>query len=92
MGHISQAEAVNLIRSTMGGFFGVEFVKKDGSLRKMNARLGVKAYRKHEGRPSTTAHIPRYITVWDRTKKEYRTINVNTIRYLSCNKQKYSVA
>lgn len=89
--HISQAEAVNLIRSSYGRLFGVEFIKKDGSTRKMLARLGVRKGTKGSG-PSTTAHIPRYITVWSRHDKDFRTINVTTIQGLSLAGNRYTVA
>ena len=87
--HISPAEAVNLIRQTNGGFFGVVFIKLDGSLRSMNARLGVRKDVKGTGRVSI---LPRYITVWDRTKGGYRKINVTTIQSLSANRARYTVA
>lgn len=89
--HISQAEAVNLIRTSHGRMFGVEFVKKDGSDRRMLARLGVRKGTKGDG-PSTTAHIPRYITVWSRHDKDFRNINVTSIRSLSMRGTRYTVA
>ena len=87
--HISPAEAVNLIRQTRGGFFGVVFIKKDGSLRTMNARLGVRKDIKGIGKVSI---LPRHIIVWDRTKGGYRKINVTTIQSLSANRARYTVA
>ena len=32
----------DMIKSTKGKFFSVTFIKKDGSVRKMTARLGVR--------------------------------------------------
>lgn len=87
---ISKPEAVNVIRGTKGGFFGIEFVKKDGSRRTMLARTG--AHRKTKGGDNTVAHLPRYITVWDRHKRGFRNINVNTIQYLTFNGNRYMVA
>ena len=42
-------------------FFEVEFIKKDGTLRKMNARRGVSRYVKGTGKLSD-----KVIGVWDR--------------------------
>jgi len=72
----------NLINSTKGRFFTVEFEKKNGEVRVMNARLGVKKHLK-TGDPSTTAHIPKYVTVFDTVKGNYRNINLETIRALN---------
>lgn len=67
---------------TNGRFFTVEFVKKDGSVRRMNCRTGVKRY-SNGGRP-TTAHIAKYVTVYDVVKRGYRTINADRILSLKC--------
>lgn len=51
---ISRAEAIQKLLATRekGSFFGVEFVKRtDGTLRKMNARLGVQKGKTGEGAP-----------------------------------------
>jgi len=90
--HISPAEAVNLIRSTRGGFFGVEFIKKDGSYRKMLARLGVTKGLKEGAREIAQPLIPRHITVWDRHAGGYRKINVNTIQRIAAKGQRFTVA
>lgn len=66
------------IKSTQGRFFTVTFRKKDGKLRKMNCRLGVKKHLKSTA-PSTTSHYSNYITVFDMVAGEYRTINLDTI-------------
>lgn len=92
MEQITREEAVNTIHKTKNSIFTVTFVKKDGSLRKMNCRKGVKKYLKGSGKPSTTHHIPKYITVFDMVKKGYRTINVTTIQALNIAGQSYEVA
>jgi len=65
------------ILGTKGRFFSVEFVKKDGSLRKLNGRMGVKCHLR--GGQSTVKDYDKYITAWDCQKKEYRNINIETI-------------
>jgi hypothetical protein len=62
-----------------GKIFSVEFVKKDGSLRKMNARLGVTKHLKGVGlsfNPTEKNLLP----VFDLQKEAYRMINASTIQ------------
>ena len=77
-------EAISIIKS--GRIFSAEFVKKDGSVRLMVGRTGVKKYLKPNAKPQ--AYDPRergYIPVYDLLKKDYRLLNVQTI--ITLNKQ-----
>jgi hypothetical protein len=75
-----------LILSSLGRFITVEFYKKDGSLRTLTGRLGVKKHLK--GGVST--HDPlEYITIYDVVNKGYRAINRYTIRSVTVNKTTY---
>lgn len=74
-----------LIKIVGNKFFTVSFIKKDGTLRKMNARLGVKSYLKN-GNKSYNAEKFNYIVVFDIKKKEYRTVNLSTIKQINANK------
>lgn len=67
------------IKATNGQFFTVIFRKKNGKMRKMNCRLGVKKHLR-SGASSTTSHMSNYITVFDMVAREYRTINLDTIK------------
>lgn len=67
------------ILNTKGKFFSVVFRKKNGELRKMNCRIGVKKHLKSNA-SATTAGYANYITVYDVVAKAYRTINLDTIR------------
>ena len=61
-----------------GKIFTVEFIKKDGTLRKMNARVGVKKHLKG----GTLAFDPserNLLPVFDMQKEGYRMINASTI-------------
>lgn len=81
LGQIIDASKVKkLVGST---FFTVTFVKKDGTLRKMNARLGVKKHLKG-GEKTYNAEDKNQLTVYDVVAKGYRTINLNTLRELKC--------
>ena len=70
----SRALAENLEQSS--GFVTVTFVKKDGSVRKMNCRMGVSKYLKGG---ESTLDANQYVTVYDMTKAAYRAINRDTI-------------
>lgn len=81
-----------MITRTNGKFFTVEFVKKDGSIRKMNCRTGVTRHlRAREGVGSSTAHIEKYVTVYDVHAKGYRTINVDQLRSFKCGKMVFNL-
>ena len=86
---VSKAAIVNLINKTGGKVFTVSFTKKDGTLRVMNARTGVKS--KLRGGKSTTAHVPNLITVFDMKAGQYRCINTDTIKSAHINKDEYIV-
>ncbi len=58
-------------------FFTVEFLKKDGELRRMNCRLGVKKHLK--GGRDNVVHIPTLLPVYDLKAKGYRNINLKTL-------------
>lgn len=74
---------IELIKKMLGNkIFTVTFEKKNGELRKMNARLGVtKALKGGEKRYNTDDL--NYLTVFDLQANEYRTVNLNTLKELS---------
>jgi len=66
------------IKSTKGKFFSLVFVKKNGELRKMKCRTGVKKHLK--GGKNLNPNIgDSQAVVYDVEKLGYRTINLNTI-------------
>ena len=67
---------VTKILNSNGKIFTVTFLKKDGSLRVINGRLGVTKYLKGG---SSTLNPADYITVYDLQSKGYRAINKSTI-------------
>lgn len=73
-----------LIKSTKGKFFSVEFVKRDGSVRKMTARLGVRKGITGKGLAFNPAERDLMV-VWATDKKNYRFINLKTITALKVN-------
>ena len=67
-----------------GNFFRACFVKKDGSIREMTARFGVKKHLKG----GELTYVPEergYIVVFDVEKEAYRTINMDTLIFLRYN-------
>jgi hypothetical protein len=67
-----------------GNFFRACFVKKDGTMREITARFGVKKYLKG-GELTYNPEERGYIVVFDVEKKEYRTINMEKLIYLRYN-------
>lgn len=56
----------SILKSSGSQIFSVQFVKKDDTIRNMQARLHVKKDRVHDGKVApSTAHIPKYLTVYD---------------------------
>lgn len=75
-----KAQAVKSLIETVGSkgrCFTVHFTKKDGTLRKMNARLGVTRYLKNTGTRISTN--PNNIVVFDMQIQEYRTIPCDAV-------------
>lgn len=64
-----------------GRIFTVDFYKKNGKLRKMNCRFGVSKYLK--GGINATAHIEKYVNVFDLKAQGYRKINLETIKRIA---------
>lgn len=79
------------LRELVGNkIFSAEFIKKDGSLRKMVCRLGVKKHLKG-GELGYDAEALNYLTVFDIQSEEYRTINVNTLKRITIDGVTYDV-
>tara|TARA_R100001440_G_scaffold74972_1_gene101095 strand:- start:1365 stop:1643 length:279 start_codon:yes stop_codon:yes gene_type:complete len=88
---ITTNEAKQLIYNNNCKIFSVEFIKKDGTHRLMNARLQVQKGVKGVGlRFNPDEH--NLITAFDMQKGEFRMINCNTLVSLSANKQKYLIS
>lgn len=64
--------------SSDGKIFTIDFVKKDGSIRRMNARRGVK--QGTNGKGMTYNPIKRgLLPVFDMQKRDFRMVNFDTI-------------
>lgn len=71
-----------LLESSNGKMVTVEFIKKDGTLRVLNGRLGVT---KHLRGGDRTTDPNQYISIYDMQNKGYRSVNKDTIVGLRCN-------
>lgn len=77
----SSDELVKMIKSTKGKWFSCTFIKKDGSKRVMNGRIGCHKGVKGIGRKFQKENL---VTVFDAQVKEYRMINVDTMLTFNC--------
>ncbi len=67
----------SVLKATQGKFFTVVFVKKDGTTRVMNARLGVS---KHLKGGQSTLDPAQYLTVYDMQSEGYRAVSYTHLR------------
>ena len=74
-----------------GAFFSVEFVKKDKTVRKMNARMGVKSHLTPNPIRSKAIMPSNMITVFDVQNAGYRHINTETTRKIVAEHRTYLV-
>ena len=74
-----------VIEQTKGKFFTVTFVKKDGTERVLNGRVGVKKHLKG----GVNRVGDQYITVFDVKNGGYRSVNKDTIKEIKFGKNIY---
>jgi hypothetical protein len=75
---MNKKQAIAIIKSSR--FFSAEFTKKDGTVRYIRGRAGVKKYLKPNAKPQVYKPSEMgYLTIWDMVKKEYRLINSQTL-------------
>jgi hypothetical protein len=70
--------------------FSVTFVKKDGTLREMTCRVGVKKHLKG-GELKYNPEELNYLTVFDMKEQDYRTININTLKKIKVDGVEYDL-
>jgi len=71
----------SVLHATKGKFFTVVFIKKDGTTRTMNCRLGVT---KHLKGGLSNLNPEKYLTVYDVQSEGYRAVNLSTIVSVTC--------
>lgn len=68
-----------------GKIFGAEYIKKDGSITKINGRFGVHKFTKGVGVSS-----PKVLTVWDNNRKRYTAMIPEKIVSITYSGYKYT--
>ncbi len=76
-----------LLQSNGDNFFHCQFIKKDGTIRDMTCRLGVKKYLKG-GEFSGKEHQD-LLPVFDTVKGEYRSISCSQVKSISMKGQRH---
>ena len=90
MTKINRKKLLELIRENKSNIFSVVFLKKDGTIRRMICRLGVKKY--VNGKGLKYDPIERgLLGVFDMQKEAYRMINLKTITNINMRGVEYNV-
>jgi hypothetical protein len=87
---ITKLKAYILIKKSKGKIFTAVFEKKNGMMRKMNCRLGVKQNLTGKGM-SYDPEMREMIAVYDMNLRDYRMINLTTLRELKIDGVHYVV-
>ena len=87
---VHRTKVVGLVERLNGRFVGVDFVKQDGSVRRLNGRLGVRSYLKG-GKNTVETDSRPYLTVFDVQTMGYRTVNLETTCSLRADRHVYSI-
>lgn len=90
MKQIDTTKAEKLIKKTKGQVFTAVFTKKDGTVKKMNCRLGVSKGVNGNGLAYNPADYD-LITVWDMKAQDYRMINLKTLTALQIKGEFYVI-
>ena len=89
---ITQDKAKELIHSTNGQIFSSVFVKKNGDLRIMTGRLKVTKHLTENAKPRPyDPNKYNLICLFDMINKGYRMLNINTLKQITINKNKYVI-
>ena len=84
----SSDELKAMIKSTKGRFFSAEFIKANGSKRKIIARVGSRIGVKGTSNRKQKEHL---IAVYEPKTKGWRTINLETLQHFKCGNFEFSV-
>ena len=90
MKKIARKDILNLLLDNKGHVFSVVFLKKDGSIRKMLCRFGVKKHLKGGKLPFNPLER-NLLVVFDMQKEAYRMINLETLMNINMKGIEYNV-
>lgn len=77
-----------MVKSSKGKFFSAEFIKADGSKRKIVARVGCHIGVKGTSNRKQKEHL---VTVYEPKVKGWRTINLETLQHFKCGNFEFDV-
>ena len=80
----------DLFLKQVGRFVGVEFTKKDGTVRQLNGRLGVVKHLKG-GTNTVESTTTPYLVVYDVKTPGYRAVNLATVSAVRALNTRYTV-
>ena len=87
---ITRQEVQDLINKIpFTAFFGATFVKKDGSVRKMNCNRSISTGLKNQRKQTTVT--TSLINVYDVNAKGYRYVNLDTVTEIRANGKVYII-
>lgn len=72
-----------------GKIFSIKFIKNNGELRTMTARLGVTKYLSGGGLKYDPSEL-NYLIVFSMKDGGYRTVNMHNVLEIKCNGKKYT--
>lgn len=87
---VHRTQVKTLIDALDGRFVGVDFVKQDGQVRKLNGRLGVTSFQSG-GVNKVEADSRPYLTMFDVRQMDYRSVNLATLCSLRADRHVYSI-
>ena len=87
---ITRNKIIGLLEKNKSNMFSVVFLKKDGSIRKMLCRFGVKKHL-NGGKLSFDPRERKLLVVFDMQKEAYRMINLETISNITMKGVDYHV-
>lgn len=88
---VNAMKVPELLASSAGKFITVTFTKKDGSLRKLNGRFGVRKGVKGTGKALAAHKANPYLVMWDAQIREFRMVNLATIKEVCACHKTYKV-
>ncbi|MFW2352598.1 SH3 beta-barrel fold-containing protein [Aliarcobacter butzleri] len=86
---LSKYKADEVIKATKGKIFSCSFIKKDGTVRNMVARIGV--HKNLAGGKNGASERNSLVTVFDMLNGGYRMINLETLITLKVSGNSYQV-
>ncbi len=90
--NLNRVYLLNLLNNFKGKIFTVKFTKSNGMTRILTGRLSVPYKRKTSQTYNNNWKTERgFISVYEMSKKEYRTVNLLTVDYINCQKQTYFI-